>query len=71
MSACRTKKITSLEECILKIKMARKNPFATLSATGIKKALDNQGLFCFNADRTVSYNLTQTPLKPPNSSDIK
>ena len=51
--------------------MARKNPFATLSATGIKKDLDKQGLFCFNADRTVSSNLTQTPLKPPNSSDIK
>jgi hypothetical protein len=28
-------------------KMARKNPFATLSATGIKKPLDYQGVNCF------------------------
>ena len=51
--------------------MARKNRSATLSATGIKKALDNQGLNCVNADRTVSSLLIQTHLKPSKSSDIK
>ena len=51
--------------------LARNNPFATLSATGIKKPLDYQGVLCVKADRTVSSHLTQTPLKPHKSSDIK
>ena len=51
--------------------MDRMERFATHSATHIKKPLENQGVTCLNADRTVSSNLTQTPLKPPNSSDIK
>ena len=52
-------------------KEARNNPFATLSATGIKKPIENQWVMCFKADRTVSSLLTQTPLQPPKSSDIK
>jgi hypothetical protein len=36
----------------------------------IKKPLTHCKLRAF-ADRTVSSNLTQTPLKPSNSSDIK
>ena len=71
MSAFRTKKITSLEECTLKIKMARKNRSATLSATGIKKALDNQGLNCVNADRTGNLNLILTYPKLMKPSNIK
>ena len=51
--------------------MARKNLFATLSATGIKKPLDYQGVFCFTADRTGNLYLFLTYPKLMKPSNIK